>query len=344
MSKHNLLKYLMLIVVFGFSPGIYSYEIFAQTGAIQGTVTEDGSATADPIKNLQVEVYDFSVQGSPLAFGFTDDSGGYTISGLAARDYKVYFNPWDLNYIPEWFDNADTFDLAAKVTVTAGNTTTSIDAQLLKGGVIQGTVTDEVTNLGIEGLPIFVFEISTQHWIASSGTDPTGKYTVSGLSAGNYIVEFGWQNSLNYIIKYFDNQVDFNKGTPVLVSTGKATKGIDAQLAKGGIIQGTVAENRTNIPLQDIEVRVYDAINQDSLVSSMLTDALGKYSIERLSTGNYKIYFSPFAPQYIPEWYNNAYSFGDAALVSVTTGDLTVLEPCSLEIKYFIYLPIAIKP
>ena len=83
----------------------------------------------------------------------TDASGTYTVTGLPAGTYKVQFSDAS-GYLEQWYNNKPDYESATEVQVSAGNTTTGIDARLIEGGKISGTVT------GVGGIALNGVEVS----------------------------------------------------------------------------------------------------------------------------------------------------------------------------------------
>ncbi len=94
------------------------------------------------------------------------------------------------------------------------------------------------------------------------------------------------------------------------------TANIDAALALGGSINGTVTSQNTGDPLQDICVTVYDTAF--GWIADGFTDPLGAYSIGALPAGDYKVEFRDCSGSdaHIGEWYNDEADFDNADLVT----------------------------
>ena len=107
----------------------------------------------------------------------------------------------------------------------------------------------------------------------------------------------------------------------ILMVTGGGSQAIpdlDAQLAPGGIISGRVTDESGN-GIKGIIVDIYD-LNQLGIAYSY-TDSAGKYSIDAIPEGSYKIYFGgSFNGNYLGQWYHDAVSFDVADPVVVTAG------------------------
>jgi hypothetical protein len=108
-----------------------------QGGQITGTVTE--AATHAAISGACVGVYDTA--DNLLSFTRTNGAGAYSLSGLTTGSYKVGFASGGTlcpvgpgNYQPQLYNDKSSFAAADLVAVTAGETTTGIDAALRPAG------------------------------------------------------------------------------------------------------------------------------------------------------------------------------------------------------------------
>jgi hypothetical protein len=91
-------------------------------------------------------------------------------------------------------------------------------------------------------------------------------------------------------------------GTPVTVTAGLTTSGIDIALDAGGRIEGRVTDASTSAPLLQAYVSVYDAGN--NLVRSASVDALGNYAVNGLVPGTYYA-LAVGGPTYVNELYSD---------------------------------------
>jgi hypothetical protein len=297
--------------------------ITAGAGSITGTVI-DGSS--NPIENVEVSVYDSSDSSAPVEYGMTDATGAYAVTGLSTGSYKVEFDPsyanmMGGNYSGEWYNDKAGFDTADGVGVTDGAATGSINAQLATAGSIAGTVTDGSNP--IEGVMVTVASgiYFMSGYYAMTAAD--GTYTVTGLPAGSYKVGFDPSSAGNYIGEYYNNKTDPCSADDVSVAAGEAKTGINAQLATGGSIAGTVTDGSSN-PIEDVEVIVttgmYDFMMSGNYYATTAAD--GTYTVTGLPAGSYKVEFDPSsAGNYIGEWYNNKADFCLADDVSLAAGE-----------------------
>ena len=96
------------------------------------------------------------------------------------------------------------------------------------------------------------------------------------------------------------------------MKAGETTSGVDAELAPGGAIEGTVT--RTGAPVVNAEVC---ALNSEANATECtLSDGAGDYALERLPVGTYTI---SFFSESVIQYYNNSHSLEHAQTVPITT-------------------------
>jgi uncharacterized repeat protein (TIGR01451 family) len=224
-----------------------------------------------------------------------------------------------VDYVSEWFDNKIAFSEADLVTVTAPNDTPGIDAALVLGGSISGTVTDQATGEPLERICVR----SVNHLNETDGhvtTDADGAYTLRGLAAGTHRVRFADEcgGSGDYLMEWYDDRPTLSDADPVTVVGAADTSGIDAGLTRGGSISGTVTDEVTDEPLAGICVTVSDNVGFSAFAE---TDASGDYTVRGLPTGRLGVAFFDFCSgtqDYVTEFFDDKPSFAKADRISVT--------------------------
>lgn len=182
-------------------------------------------------------------------------------------------------------------------------------------GKIEGEVIDSVTELGIEGVQVCAYDA-----VEVCGTsDPDGKYAISALPDGNYIVEFRG-TGLGYIRQYFNGTASFEDADEVVVAGGGTVSGIDAELEEGGEIAGQVTDAATNAGIEEVEVCAYTVT---VFAGCDFTDPSGNYTIRGVGSGSYMVEFWAEFLGYETRYYNEAASEGAATLVSVSAPNTT---------------------
>jgi hypothetical protein len=162
-------------------------------------------------------------------------------------------------------------------------------------GSIEGTVTEAGT-----GAPIAELEVEASglngEGSAQTFTDSAGKYTVEGLSEGEYEVNFtgqvcdsGGDCTSKYGEIFYDEVQPFNPPTPVLVEAELPTTGIDAELELNGAIKGTLTDSSNN-PVANSFV----CVNSQTRFYNdcAFSDANGEYEIRNLPPGEFNVQFT----------------------------------------------------
>jgi hypothetical protein len=292
-------------------------------GSVSGTVVADG--TGIPLSGICVDV---SLPAGGFIGRATSGAGGaYVLSGVAAGSYKVRFEDCvaPLDYAAEYYDNKPDFGAGNLVAVTAGATTSGVNAGLAIGGRISGTVVAEGT-----GTPLSGICVSAPHPVSGSSifrvtTGADGTYLISGLAPGSHKVKFeDCVSPIDYAVEYYDNKGDFSSGNLVSVSAGATTSGVNAALALGGRMTGTVVADAGGGPLAGICVSPFSSVTGNSLFRIQTAND-GTYTVAGVPVGTYKVKFedcvSPL--DYAAEYFDNTLSFSGATIVSVTAGGTT---------------------
>jgi Carboxypeptidase regulatory-like domain len=168
----------------------------------------------------------------------------------------------------------------------------------------------------------------------STSTAVDGTYTVPGLPAGtDYQVCFdasralgGSSDASGYIDQCYDNQPTSGTATPVTVTAGANRTGINATLAVGGAVSGTVTDaGGTNHGLGHVWV----SVGSGGPEKFAWTAADGTYTVPGLPAGtNYTVCFdasgakggSSDAIGYVDQCYDNQPTSGTPTPVTVTPG------------------------
>ncbi len=300
------------VALFALSPALADA---AGTGSISGKVTD---TSANPLQYSCVKAYDTG--GTQVGIDSSNFAGDYVIEGLATGDYRVEFDSCDnITFLGEFYDNEQNLAAGTTVSVTNGSVTSGINAQLALGGSISGKVTNS------SGDPVWFSCVraydSGGTLVASDNSDSNGDYSIVGLASGDYRIEF---RSCGRDVRpeFYDDQGTLATATTVAVVAGSGTSGINAQLAPGGSISGTVTDS-TGAPLERICVHGYDAAGEE--LSSDRSDVDGNYTLAGFDTGNYRIEFEQCASSYnvIDGFYSGKATLADATPVSVTAGSVT---------------------
>jgi hypothetical protein len=156
-------------------------------------------------------------------------------------------------------------------------------------------------------------------------------YTTPGLVSGSYRLYFDpyYGASVDYVAEYYDDQPALGSGTSIAVTAPGVVAGLDAALARGGKITGTVTAADGGRPLAGVYVYIYTdtTVSRFDYVAYASTNDAGAYALTGLASGTYYLLFDPDsgeAESYQQEYYNDQASLATATGVNVaapaTTG------------------------
>jgi quercetin dioxygenase-like cupin family protein len=260
-----------------------------QGGRISGTVTDAGSG--NPITPAGVLIFDST--GRFVSSGTVNSFGVYTTTaGLPSGTYYARSSN-NQGYINELFGGAPcvgncVVTSGAPIVVTSPGTTSGVNFQLAAGGRITGTIT-EAGGGPLSGVTVQIYDAAGDV-VTGGATNSLGIYrTTAGLPSGTYTARtFNGQGLINELHSGTTclGQCDVTTGTPIAVTTGAETSGIDFDLTRGARVSGTVTHALSSAPLPGINVALYDAGNVR--VASGGTDGSGTFvTLEGLPAGTY---------------------------------------------------------
>ena len=160
------------------------------------------------------------------------------LAALQSGEYTVHFSG-NASYASQYFNAEPTYGEADRVSVSAGSPTAGVDANLASAASISGTVTSAAGGSPLEGIMVCASPTSSSYEGSCAHTDAAGNYTVRGLAATAYTIEFS-ANGANYLKQYFPAKTSQGAAEPVTVAAGEEKDGVDAAMQPGGRITGTV--------------------------------------------------------------------------------------------------------
>ncbi len=249
---------------------------------------------------------------------------------MPSGKYALYFQPCGGNsgdYLGETYPH--------QLAVKAGQTT-RLNVVLALASSISGTVTD-TSAAPIAGICVVADGANVG---SQSATNSEGKYTVPGLPAGRYQVQFtgGCGNKGSYAPQFYDDQQIVP--TSVTVAAGTSLTGIDAALQPGATITGKVtSQSGSALPRICVSATtpqsfagagqtpiglLLDGLGVVPGVAAGLSGPTGRYRIANLSPGQYGISFagcSKASRNYAAQWFQPGSTTGGPAWVSVGAGE-----------------------
>ena len=220
-----------------------------------------------------------------LANDVTDSSGQYTLTGLLPGTYFVGMRSAP-GYVPELHNNIaciaeDCPPTVGTPIVLGVGTAATINFDLDRGGVISGTVRRASNASGIQGLTVYVYK-ATKTLVTSAVTGPGGAYSVGGLSTGSYFAVVGASSpstQKDYLFEAYGGIVcpsvecHVTLGSPIAVTQGATTAGIDFSLDQAGTISGAVFAGGAPTPNGSF----VSAIAGNVTIATAVVDVNGQY-------------------------------------------------------------------
>lgn len=261
-------------------------------GSIRGTVTD--AATGEPVRFQSVAAYD--ANGFSHTFASTDSLGRYELFPLEPGDYFVVAR--SDQHFAELYDDLPCPDgppagcdptTGTAVPIAVGSEVSGIDFALAPKGAIEGRVTDAGNGLPVSFGSVEVWS-SAGELAASASIGDFGEYRVGGLDAGTYFVTC---TPFDYAGELYDDLpcalgCDPTTGTPVAVTTGATTPGIDFELEHPGKLSGRITESETGAPAFNLVVLLFDAEGQ-FFDSQFVSSSDGSYEFQRVPEGTWYV-------------------------------------------------------
>jgi putative cell wall-binding protein/protocatechuate 3,4-dioxygenase beta subunit len=303
--------------------------------AVTGTVTDtDGN----PLSAVRVSVVTTAGEHTTTnrAPVYTAADGAFVAMGLTAGSYVVCFDGRDATgdssatgYVSQCLEGVSWGDAfpppgeAATIPVVLGTSNDLGAIQLVPGGSVDGTVTDEsdapLPGVGVEALS------NTGVIMATAKTDEDGSYRMSGIPAGRYAVCFdGSSLTSNTVpagftfacagdvaLRNYDTGIPSSTPTEVAVD-GPATA--DGKLTPAVGISGLVSDaDGTPLPHTHVTIRSVGFDVQLGTAGTTSVGADGRYTFRGLPAATYQVCFDATNAQgglsttgYVSQCWDNA--------------------------------------
>ncbi len=264
-------------------------------GAIAGTVTGDGK----PLSGVCV----FTGGGRTL----TSKTGQYRIAKLKAGRYEVVFIPGSFcgknkgNWLEQVYKglNGPIFHgKPTRVPVKAGKTTGGIDASLLLGGEITGTVKSQAGKT-LSRVCVEAEGREGKDFVEGfSGSKKSGGYVIHSLFPGKYTVLFiprACGSTGNYVPQWWRDSATAKHATTIAITSGLIVRGVDGALRPGAVINGVVRGGGPHGALLKGICVFAEPVKQSGpffSYSRAVTNKNGSYRLTGLTTGKYALEFT----------------------------------------------------
>ena len=314
-------------IVVGSAEILTGRDVTLQVGAsISGRISD---AEGNPIADAYVSALQTTTGGAASNYhsAQTDTDGVYVLRGLSAGDYKVQFQgAFGSNYLQQWWDGKDTQNSATLITVGATSALTGKNVTLKAGSSISGIVR------GFNGVALANVDVGLQRATGGGGyaygsgyatTDASGSYTVRGLPAGSYKIQFVPRPGSEYTSQWWLDKVTVDSATPLTVGTAQELTGKNVSLKVGGTVSGTVTGAGSTLAGGAVSGVFVAAYSSDPYVgqrAATTTNSDGTYTLRGLTAGTYTLKFTSEQTSYIEQWLGNRTGFSTADSFTVTLG------------------------
>ncbi len=208
--------------------------------------------------------------------------------------------------------------IAVALCGTLGMTLPSLAA----AGSVAGTVTAEGGG-GISGVDVCFRPEPEAFETVCAQTGLGGQYKADGLPGATYVVRFSADRAnLKYVSEYYSDAVSYLDLDFFGLGAGQDFQGLDATLAAGGSIAGTVTDEATDLPIAG--VRVCAEASGGFPERCVDTGGAGEYQVNGLSSGDYRVvYEGGNRVNYLREAYDDADPLGPGTAVPVAAPGVT---------------------
>lgn len=284
-------------------------------GEIAGIVQ---TSAGRPVKGICVSFYSqFSVNflNSVTVAAASSRTGHYALRGLFPGKYQVQFMIGcgsKGNYAAQWWRDKPSPARATSVRITGRRIVADVDAALVRGAAITGTVRARTASAKpLRGICVGAYD--NQGNYADGETAKNGTYRIEGLDTGRYQVSFDPTCNGTVSAAYLPAQ------RTVSVRTGQTWAGVDASLRPAAGISGVVRDSAGK-PVDSVCVTIDDQNNDYAF-----TNPNGTYSIGGVVPGKYAVYFetdcgSPGS--LASQWYDNEPDSDSASPLTFTGGKI----------------------
>ena len=304
------------------APGEDRQGIDAQltNGIVVSGHVSDG--TGAPLAGISVSIN--PVDNGPGGWAQTDADGNYVTNGLPAGDYRVQFTSpgpdpaWATQYWhdrPTW-NSADLLHLDAADGPNHGAVDAVMSASANVRGVVRTDGGDPVQGICVSAV---VDTPSGPDWVGGAESGSDGSYELTGLPALATKIRFDdCHHAGPYAEQWWDRQPAYSSSTPIVLTPGSVSEGIDAALTRAAAITGHVTD-RAGHPLKGICAQ---ATTGSAFGGLAVTDDSGDYSILLAAAGTFRVQFVDCndTPAYRAQWWDDQPTAATAAPIPVGAG------------------------
>ena len=297
--------------------------LVATTGAIAGTVTDDGSG--DPVGDTVFLGIDLATE-LPGPGAVSGPSGAYVAGGLSPGSRLGGFIDLSGGHSVEFHSNSPAPAGAAPIAVTAGATTSGVNAALAPqpapsgAGHLRGNVSATGGGGDLEGVAVIALHASTFAYAAGDLTDAEGNYDI-GVDLGGYKLLL-YDPSGDHAAEWFNNVAmsDMASAGTVTTTAAEPVKRRDTSLAPtGGAAAGKMTDAVTGDPVAGAWAVFLGPTG--NLGATAVTGADGTYRLTGIPAGATRVTFVDPSGDHLQEYWDDATNFMAANVLTMIAGD-----------------------
>lgn len=283
--------------------------------ALMGTVLD---AASQPLAGAVVTV---NHVGLPLfaKSDTTDASGAWSVGRLMPGWYIIQAGKEE--YLTQYYDHSESLLQAKAVTLARQDTLRGLTFHLSPGAALSGTVylTDGTTPLaGARVTVLRLRDLRDQGAFATAVSGADGRYRISGLPTGAYLVKAGQEG---YLDEYYQEAGKRSGADTVKVTAPDETSGINFTLDQTSALTGLITAESDGAPIARAWIVAYNQLTlggrQAMPAGKARSDEAGRY-ILALKPGSYLV--TAEAAGYAAEWFDDVPSADQATPVAVASG------------------------
>ena len=283
--------------------------------SIGGRITGEGTAVADG------DVFAYEVTTGLAGQAETSRGGEFRIV-LGPGTYKFLFRSRSGPWVPEWWNDRQSYSEATAVVLGARGAPPRLNADLERGVFVTGHVTDSLGGAGVADVGVIAQPFCCESF--GSSTDGDGRYRMvvrKGISVK--VAFFPPNGSIPYVAQYWNARPTFDEADLLAVGTTDIPN-IDAVLERGVFVRGRITDAETGLPLRGSVSAL--AMNVACCQNfSAVADDQGNYAMAVRKNISIAVGFSaPVGPvAYVPLYWNGKRSIGEADLIAVGGVDIS---------------------
>lgn len=258
------------------------------------------------------------VQQGDGTYGYS--ASQYVADGVIALPvepgaYKFQFSDADGSFMPEYFNDKSTMELADAIPVL-GPTSLGTVALAARPSYTGSVVSP--SGRPVEGARVRVVDQATGSGINSGYTKPDGTFRV-GAPSGTYKIEV---SASGFATEFYDNAATLAAATPVPLGSA------DSQIPPISLQVGTTVTGRITNPggagLERAQVNLQPV--SGGTYYSDYADANGTISLDGVRPGTYRVQFTDPIGEYLSEWWNDKPTSAASDVLTVGLGPVTGLD------------------